>query len=208
MGDGEGEFENPYSVEVDSQGNVWVADLNNNRVQKFDSDGNFLLEFGSFGSEEDEFDHPRQVAVDKDVEFLYIVDSNNNRVRKFDSDGNFIKSWGSEGTGNGEFNLPVSLIIDSKGDIVVDERGNNRVQKFDSDGNFLLKFGSKGHGDGQFFVIEHMATDKFDNIYVNDPPGEEAERGAKELYHMFKNSTPTVTLLQNEDHMELAMANS
>ncbi len=43
------------------------------------------------------------------------------------------------------------------------------MQKFDSNGTFLLKFGSTGKGDGQFAEIEHMATDKFRNIYVNDP---------------------------------------
>jgi DNA-binding beta-propeller fold protein YncE len=172
----DGKFDFPYSVDVDSQGNVWVADMYNHRIQKFDSDGNFLMKFGSLGSGEGEFDKPRQVFVDKDVEFLYVVDSNNNRIQKFDSDGNFIKSWGSYGTGDGEFKRPVSVIIDSKGDIIVNERNNNRVQKFDSDGNFLLKFGSEGHGDGQFLVIEHLATDKFDNIYVADPQGEEGER--------------------------------
>jgi DNA-binding beta-propeller fold protein YncE len=179
-GTGDGQFDYAYSVDVDSQGNVWVADQNNHRIQKFDKDGNFLFKFGSLGSGEGEFNNPRQVAVDKDVEFLYVADSDNNRIQKFDSDGNFIKSWGSEGDGDGEFKLPISVIIDSKGDIIVNERGNSRVQKFDSDGNFLLKFGSEGHGDGQFLVMEHMATDKFDNIYVNDPQGEERHREAGE----------------------------
>ena len=63
----------------------------------------------------------------------------------------------------------MSIGIDSHGNIIVNERGNNRIQKFDKDGNFLLKFGSEGSGNGHFSEIEHMATDKFDNIYVNDP---------------------------------------
>lgn len=167
-GNADGQFRVPYSVDVDSKGDVWVADRNNNRVQKFDKDGNFLFKFGSFGSKEGQFDWPRQVAVDKDVKFLYVVDSNNNRIQKFDTNGNFIKSWGSLGTGNGQFSLPISVIIDSKGDIIVNDRGTSRIQKFDPDGNFLLAFGSNGTGDGQFSEAEHMATDKFDNIYVND----------------------------------------
>ena len=97
------------------------------------------------------------VAVDKDAKFVYVVDSNNHRIQKFDSNGNFIKSWGSMGTGDGQFNVPVSVIIDSKGNIIVNERGNARVQKFDSKGNFLLKFGSEGSGDGQFSHVEHIA---------------------------------------------------
>jgi len=80
-----------------------------------------------------------------------------------------VKSWGSNGTGNGQFNLPVTVIIDSDGNIIVNDRGNDRVQKFDPNGNFLLGFGSKGTSDGQFSEVEHMATDKFNNIYVNDP---------------------------------------
>jgi len=168
-GTGDGEFTIPYSVDVDSQGNVWVADRGNHRVQKFDKDGNFLFKFGSFGSKEGKFDNPRQVAVDKDVKFLYVVDSKNNRVQKFDTNGTFVKSWGALGKGDGQFDLPVSIIMDSKGDLIVNERENNRVQKFDKDGNLLLKFGSTGTDDGQFSEIEHMATDKFDNIFVNDP---------------------------------------
>jgi DNA-binding beta-propeller fold protein YncE len=168
-GTGNGQFIVPYSVDVDSKGDVWVADRGNNRVQKFDKDGNFLFKFGTFGSKEGQFNNPRQVAVDKDVKFLYVVDSKNNRIQKFDPNGNFIKSWGTLGSDDGQFSLPVTVIIDSKGDIIVNDRGTNRVQKFDPDGNFLLKFGSTGTGNSQFSEVEHMATDKYDNIYVNDP---------------------------------------
>jgi tripartite motif-containing protein 71 len=168
-GTGNGQFKIPYSVDVDSQGNVWVADRDNYRIQKFDKDGNFLFKFGKQGSGKGEFDNPRQVAVDSQVKYLYVADSLNNRIEKFDTNGVFVKSWGSNGTHAGDFNLPVSVIIDSDGDIIVNDRGNSRVQKFDTEGNLLLSFGSTGRGDGQFSSVEHMATDKFNNIYVNDP---------------------------------------
>jgi DNA-binding beta-propeller fold protein YncE len=172
-GTGDGQFTVPYSVDVDSQGNVWVADRGNHRVQKFDGDGNFLFKFGNTdghpSSALGKFDNPRQVAVDKDVKFLYVADSKNNRVQKFDTNGNFVKSWGSKGTGDGQFDLPISLIIDSKGNIIVNDLGNSHIQKFDTNGKLLLKFGSTGKGDGQFSEMEHLAVDKFDNIYVNDP---------------------------------------
>ena len=134
-----------------------------------DKDGKFLFKFGSFGAKPGQFNNPRQVAVDKDMKYLYVVDSKNNRIQKFFTNGTFVKSWGTLGTGNGQFSLPVTIIMDSKGNLIVNERGNSRVQKFDSNGTFLLKFGSAGKGDGQFSEIEHMATDSFDNIYVNDP---------------------------------------
>jgi DNA-binding beta-propeller fold protein YncE len=168
-GTGDGQFSVPYSVDVVANGNVWVADRGNHRIQEFDKDGKFLFKFGSFGAKPGQFNNPRQVAVDKDMKYLYVVDSKNNRIQKFFTNGTFVKSWGTLGTGNGQFSLPVTIIMDSKGNLIVNERGNSRVQKFDSNGTFLLKFGSAGKGDGQFSEIEHMATDSFDNIYVNDP---------------------------------------
>jgi tripartite motif-containing protein 71 len=60
-------------MDVDKEGNVWVADRGGNRVQKFDSEGNFLLEFGSDGSGEGEFSDPRQVAVDDALQHVYVL---------------------------------------------------------------------------------------------------------------------------------------
>jgi DNA-binding beta-propeller fold protein YncE len=82
---GEGQFTVPYNVDVDSNGDVWVADRGNHRIQKFDKDGNFLFKFDSFGSKEGQFNNPRQIAVDKDIKYLYVVDSKNNRIQKFDT---------------------------------------------------------------------------------------------------------------------------
>lgn len=168
-GTGDGQFNIPYSVDVDSHGNVWVADRENHRVQEFDKDGHFIFKFGSLGSKPGQFNNPRQVAVDKDVKFLFVADSKNNRIQKFYTNGTFVKSWGTLGSGDGQFSLPVTIIMDSKGNLIVNDRGTNRVQKFDANGTFLLKFGSTGKNDGQFAEVEHMTTDKYDNIYVNDP---------------------------------------
>jgi DNA-binding beta-propeller fold protein YncE len=170
---GDGQFNVPYSAYVDSKGDVWISDRGNHRIQEFDSKGNFLFKFGNTdghpSSAPGKFDNPRQVAVDKEVKFLYVVDSKNNRIEKFYTNGTFVKSWGSKGTGDGQFDLPISLVIDSKGNIIVNDLGNSHIQKFDTNGKFIMKFGSTGTGDGQFSQMEHIALDKFDNIYVNDP---------------------------------------
>jgi DNA-binding beta-propeller fold protein YncE len=168
-GTGDGQFNIPYSVDVVSNGNVWVADRENHRIQEFDKDGKFLFKFGSLGAKPGQFNNPRQVAVDKDMKYLYVVDSKNNRIQKFFTNGTYVKSWGTLGSGDGQFILPVSIIMDSNGDLIVNDRGTDRVQKFNANGTFLLKFGSIGKGDGQFSEVEHMATDKYNNIYVNDP---------------------------------------
>ena len=94
-GTGDGQFSVPYSVDVVANGNVWVADRGNHRIQEFDKDGKFLFKFGSFGAKPGQFNNPRQVAVDKDMKYLYVVDSKNNRIQKFFTNGTFVKSWGT-----------------------------------------------------------------------------------------------------------------
>jgi DNA-binding beta-propeller fold protein YncE len=176
-GEGMGQFTLPYGVDVDPDGNVWIADRGNHRVQKFDPDGKFLMKVGSEGNEDLEpgselgkFDNPRHVAVDKELKYFYVADSKNHRIQKFFINGTYVTSFGSLGAGAGQFNLPTTIVIDSNGDLFVNERGNERIQKLDPEGNPLLMFGSRGsNGSNQFCHMEHIAIDKFDNIYVTDP---------------------------------------
>ncbi len=79
-GSGDGEFNRPSGIAVDSSGNVYVSDFGNARVQKFTSQGGFLLKWGSSGSGDGQFNGPLGVAVGGSV---YVVDKNNNRIQKF-----------------------------------------------------------------------------------------------------------------------------
>lgn len=173
LGGGDGQFHVPYGMDVDIDGNVWVADRANDRVQKFDSKGNFILKFGNVdgkpNADPGKFDNPRHVAVDKNLEYVYVADSKNNRIQKFNINGSFVEAIGKLGNKSGEFNLPTTIEIDSKGNFIVNERGNERIQKFDKNWNPILMWGSKGSGDSQFCHLEHIAIDKYDDVYVTDP---------------------------------------
>jgi len=79
-----------------------------------------------------------------------------------------VNSFGSCGSQNGEFIHPFGVAIDSKGHILVSDKGNHRVQVFDSQGQFLRTFGSEGHGDGELMWPQSVVTDKDDNIIVAD----------------------------------------
>ena len=142
-------------------------------MQKFDSTGNFILKFGNKDAKPSDelgkFDNPRHVAVDKNLKYVYVVDSKNNRIQKFDINGTFVESIGKLGNKIGEFDLPTTIEIDSKNNFIINERGNERIQKFDSQWNPILMWGSKGGGNNQFCHIEHIAVDKYDNVYVTDP---------------------------------------
>ena len=101
------QFINPTGVAIDGLGNIYVVDSMNTCIQKFDSNGNYLGEWGSYGSGNGQFKWPYGVAVDGQGN-VYVADTGNNRIQKFDSSGNYLGQWGSYGSGNGQFNWPLA----------------------------------------------------------------------------------------------------
>jgi tripartite motif-containing protein 71 len=87
-GQSPGQFRSPSSIAVDSFGSLLVADTGNNRVQKFDASGHFLMEFGGLGAGGAELDRPTD-AVENSLS-IYVVDSMNERVLEYSSEGRFL----------------------------------------------------------------------------------------------------------------------
>jgi DNA-binding beta-propeller fold protein YncE len=144
----------PGGITVDRQGNLYVADGANDRIQIFDSNGHFLTMWGTKGEREGEFhlsDSPGHaygaVAVDAQGT-IYIADTFNYRIQKFTNDGKFLTMWGSKGEEDGQFLRPINLEVDSQGNVYVIDDHRDDVQKFDSEGTFLIKWGGSGQGDG------------------------------------------------------------
>ena len=171
-GTGNGQFKYPSGVATDSSDHIYVADgtyegSGNHRIQKFGSDGTFLLKWGSYGSDDGQFNSSTSVAVDPS-DNVYVADRGNNRIQKFSSNGTFLLKWGSIGSGNGHFIQPKGIAVDSSGNVFVADTENHRIQKFGSDGTFLLKWGSYGSVDGQFKYPRGISVDSSDNVYVTD----------------------------------------
>ncbi len=129
-GTGQGEFSQPYGVVLDGAGNLYVADKNNKRVQKFGPDGEHVLSWGGiYGTGDGEFEHPIGVAVDS-AGNVYVVEAAGNRVQKFTGSGAFLTKWGVAGTGYGEFASPQGIAVDAAGRVYVTQANSNRVQVF------------------------------------------------------------------------------
>jgi sugar lactone lactonase YvrE len=90
-----GTFAYPYDIAADKEGNVYVVDHSNNRIQKFDSSGNFLKSWGnpnkssSWGS--GDLMYPTGVGVDGDGK-VWVADHTNQLVKKYDSNGKLIQN--------------------------------------------------------------------------------------------------------------------
>jgi sugar lactone lactonase YvrE len=185
-GEADGEFKKPHGVAVDSNGNVYVSERSGLRIQKFDSDGNFITKWGSEGIGDGQFTHLHDIAVgpggsgnqtqslssnenaSTNNEFVYTTDAENFNVQKFTSDGQFITKWGSEGTADGQFGGLESLDVDSEGNVYVADSGNEKIQKFTPDGQFILSWGTPGSEIGQFDEPGGVAIDSDDNVFVTD----------------------------------------
>jgi DNA-binding beta-propeller fold protein YncE len=127
-GDCDGGFVGPYAIALDAHENIYVADTGNHRVQKFDSEGNFIRKWGTRGTGPAEFTEPKRICVDANGD-VYVGDFHG--VHRFDADGNFISQFGAPRVGN-----VLSLGVDPNGTIYA---GNSSdVSLFSRDGAFLL----------------------------------------------------------------------
>ncbi len=129
-GRSDGMFNYPSNVALDSQGNLYVVDTQNGRVQKFDTDGRFILSFGEFGDSPGMFGRPRGIAVDSE-DHIYVVDAAFNLVQIFDTEGQILLFFGSYGIGRGNMILPAGIAIDKDDFIYVSDSMNARVLVFE-----------------------------------------------------------------------------
>lgn len=137
-GDGDGQFAGRIEdIAIDQNGNIYVTDSYNHRIQKFDNDGNFLLKIGGESSREGHgtFTNPLGIGVDYDGN-IYVVD--NYFLQKFDAQGNFITQWSR--SAGGELDRAGFLTIDEHGDIYILARSEITNASGSFDVLFIKKF--------------------------------------------------------------------
>lgn len=110
-GSAEGELFHPTNLAIDAEGNVFVTDTGNFRVQKFSADGKLLRVYGEIGTGAGRFARPKGVAVDR-AGRLYVVDAAFENIQVLDPDGNPLLFFGSPGDDRDSINLPTAIAID------------------------------------------------------------------------------------------------
>lgn len=146
-------------------GRILVADSGNNRVQAFNSQGDFLSEFGTYGNGDGQFDEPQGLAVDPNGRVI-VVDRGNNRLVVLSFDG---QAFGYLDSFTAGFNAPTSVSVSPLGDLVVADTGNNRVVVLDPQGNWLAEYYQPNDGYTGLFNAPHgVSVDQDGNLVVAD----------------------------------------
>ena len=181
----------PHGIDVDREGNVWIADARSanareleanpnaggkgHTVLKFSPTGELLMTLGTPGEAGDpptHFTEPNDVLVAPDGS-IFVAETHGaqfmdepgpnakSRISKFAPDGTYLMSFGEWGYADGQFRSPHSLAMDSQGRLFVADRGNRRIQIFDQNGTHLDTW-------YQFSRISGLYIDPNDVLYAID----------------------------------------
>jgi DNA-binding beta-propeller fold protein YncE len=151
----------------DADGNLYVADTGNHRIQKFGPDRNFITAWGSQGAEDGQFLRPLTVAVDGRGR-VFVGDDLRSDVQVFDSDGGYLATWGGKDAREGRLNGPSGITFDEEGNVWVADFNSNRVLQFSPEGEFLTAWGEYGSNEGELFEPQSLAVDAQGRVYVTE----------------------------------------
>jgi DNA-binding beta-propeller fold protein YncE len=173
-------FTGPAGMAIDDSGTIYIADNSNQRVEKYDSDGNFiamLTECPDISvadihhcSDPGEIKGPVDVALDPTGEYVYVVSGFWNMISKFNSAGTFILSWGYDPVQNNVLadfmREPAAIAVDDAGDVYVTDIGGSVIWKFDSEG-YLITMWTHPYATGDDFRPTGIALGE-NGVYITD----------------------------------------
>ena len=163
-----GQFRSPSSVRIDPFENLLVADTGNNRIQKLDASGRFLMEFGAPGSSDGNLDKPTD-CVENGLR-IYVVDSVNERVLEYDTEGRFLSVCVSSESLSDRFSSfePRKIAFSQTGYVFVSDADADALIVFSRFWDPLSVVGGFGAGDGRFREPGGMAVDARGGLLVCD----------------------------------------
>jgi DNA-binding beta-propeller fold protein YncE len=124
-----GSFSRPTNAAVDKDGNLYVADTFNNRIEIFDADGNFIREFGKSGDGPGYFARPKGIGIDADGH-VWVADAVQDRIQVFTPEGQLLIYLGEHGLLPGQFNTLAGFTFDNKNRFFTTEQYPGRLQIF------------------------------------------------------------------------------
>ena len=164
-----GQFKNPQALSVDLQGNLYICDTGNNRIQKLDRRGNFIKEVGGFGWNKEQFHQPMDIHSRSALD-VFVADYHNLRIERYDRDLNYISTLTPEETWQEkfQFGLPIGIGFSSRRELFIVDDENHRVIKINSFGEPERYFGDYDWGKGRLEQPVQIEIGAQEHIYVSD----------------------------------------
>ncbi|MCK4352627.1 hypothetical protein KAW65_04385 [candidate division WOR-3 bacterium] len=147
----DGDFEFSKDIAIDANGDIYVTDYGNNRIQKYSS--GVWTQFNASGK----LYHPWGIAVGSD--YVYVTSPDSHQVFKFTKTGDLDTIWGKEGYGEVEFRYPWGIAVDNDY-VYIAEEGGDRIQKLTKNGKYELEWGKTGDWQGEFHSPCGIAVDE------------------------------------------------
>jgi DNA-binding beta-propeller fold protein YncE len=182
-------FDSPRGIDIDqSTGDVYVVDWWNQRIEKFDQNGNFLLAWGMRGpkSVPGSINFAWDLAVRPSNGNIYLANRESHEIEVFNSSGNYLLRWGARGkSASNQFLFPQGITFDpttAPASLLIADSGNGRVIRysgFTGMGKGLNEslFGGAGSGAGQFKMPTGISVAPTSgNIWIADTQNNRVQR--------------------------------
>jgi tripartite motif-containing protein 71 len=171
-GTGPGQFNGPTDLAVAPNGDLYIGDYHNNRIQVFDKSLKYKFEFGGTGDGPGRLFGPMGPTFSPSADKLYVSDTANFRISVFDREGKFLFAFGHAPKpgewGQGTFLQPFDVAVAPTGEVYVTDPALQMVQKFDANGKFITQWGGWGTKPGQFYKCKGIDIGSDGKVYVID----------------------------------------
>jgi DNA-binding beta-propeller fold protein YncE len=159
----------PLGLDVDPDGNLYIADTGQNRIVKCNQRGELLRQAGGFGFDKEQFDRPVDVWAGNGLD-VFIVDYNNQRLERYDKDLNYISSYYSDELQDEslQFGYPAAVGFSNQGELFLADHEFNRVLRIDSFGKPKSSFGGFNWGEGRLARPAKILITAKREIFVSD----------------------------------------
>jgi uncharacterized protein (TIGR03663 family) len=174
---GDGQVREPWGIAQGANGEIYIADTWNGRIQVFDRAGRYLRKWGRFGrnplvdpaGDPALLYGPRGLAVDA-AGALLVADTGNNRLLRFTAGGAPLQQAGGAGFALGRFVEPVGLALDPRdGSVYVADAWNRRIQRLDRQLHPIAAWTVPGWRGRGGLDKPYLGVDARGAIYASDP---------------------------------------
>ena len=164
-GRGKGQFYSPSAIAI--QGSMlYVVEHSNHRVQKLTTLGEFISEFGTYGSGEGQLNSPRGICLDANGR-VFVSECGNNRISVFEVDGTFVYHISGSTTNGSNLNGPWGLAFDCSGNLHVAETNTNIIKVFTLQGEYVTSYNSQVTYPAGIAIDDEGNTFIAENNYIN-----------------------------------------